>query len=120
MRPRVLALLLLALHVRILDLREWLESLLDGLGGGPLEHVVRTAGLVIRPCVSKKHYSTTQNYKEDNLRACLTRLLCPAEGLLSHDGSGRLVVHVKVAGAALQNLGALISERPRKEEKYIL
>ena len=34
-------------HVGVLNVSEWHEGLFDGLGGGKLEHVGRTAGLVI-------------------------------------------------------------------------
>ena len=38
---------LLLLHVRVLDVLEGHKGLLDGLGRGPLEHVVRASSLVI-------------------------------------------------------------------------
>ncbi len=38
----------LLLHVRVGHVPQRHERLLDGLRGGPFQHVVRTAGLVIR------------------------------------------------------------------------
>ena len=36
------------IHVGVFDVGEWNKGLLDGLGRRELEHVVRTAGLIIR------------------------------------------------------------------------
>ena len=78
-------------HVGVVDAMQRYEGLLDGLRAGPLEHVVRAPGLVIRPGQPR-----------------------PAEWLLAHHGPGGLVIDVKVAGGSLQENCSLVSKLPKK------
>ena len=77
------------LHVWVGHCMQRYEGLLDGLGRGPLQHVVGPSSLVVGP---RKPGST--------------------EWLLTHYGSGGLVVDVEVPGRSLQQLSRLVSEFP--------
>lgn len=65
------------------------EGLLDRLSAGPLEHVVRSPSLVVGAGQSSS-----------------------SEGLLTHHGAGRLVIHIEVAGGSLQQHCCIVGELP--------
>ena len=73
------------------------EGLLDRLCTGPLEHVVRTASLVVGPGETSS-----------------------TEWLLADHGAGGLVVDVEVPGGSLQQLSGLVSKLPRRLEKCFI
>ena len=77
------------LHVWVGHCMQRYEGLLDGLGRGPLQHVVGPPSLVVGP---GKPGST--------------------ERLLTHHGAGGLVVDVEVPGRSLQQLSGLVSKFP--------
>ena len=77
------------LHVWVGHSMQGYKGLLDGLGRGPLQHVVGPSSLVVGP---GKPGST--------------------EWLLTHHGAGGLVVDVEVPGRSLQQLSGLVSKFP--------